>query len=160
MPFSKPVVLITEDAFEKALGDAQKYADKSERGGILVGLRRGKHVHIEHVTLPSKWDFSSRFSFTRSAEGHQPFATKQWATTNGTSDWVGEWHSHPEPIPKPSSIDLDSWRRITAFHGKPMVFLIFGFNSLWLGVMTPGNTRPKEYAMTEKGPLGLAFEPA
>ncbi len=50
-------------------------------------------------------------------------------------DYIGEWHTHPETEPTPSSIDKREWRKICHTKNEPMVFLIAGTrNVLWVGV--------------------------
>jgi integrative and conjugative element protein (TIGR02256 family) len=50
-------------------------------------------------------------------------------------DYVGEWHTHPEDVPAPSTIDLQEWSIVMKRNpGKPMIFLIVGRKEEWFGV--------------------------
>lgn len=105
-----------------------------EAGGILMGYRRGDHVHITEARFPSKDDVRSRFRFFRHANHHQSIALQRWEDTDRTLDYVGEWYTHPEDAPVPSHIDLKDWREIAVGRRCPMVFVIVGQRSNWIGV--------------------------
>lgn len=51
---------------------------KSEAGGILLGYRRDKHLHISHATGPQKGDKRTRFTFSRNDPHHQNYASAVW----------------------------------------------------------------------------------
>lgn len=109
-----------------------------EAGGILTGFRRGPHIQVAHLTTPLARDQRSRIFFHRVDPGHQAFAEKQWNETSQQSDYVGEWHTHPERIPAPSGVDLREWEIILRRSSKPMVFIIAGTDAIWVGVGTSG----------------------
>lgn len=154
---SSPVILIAREVLDRITADAARFAGKKERGGIFIGLRRGPHIEIADATLPMRWDFGSLVSFRRSARGHQAAALRRWRESEHTMDWVGEWHSHPEDAPRPSSIDLNSWRGIVRDRGAPMVFLIVGYSARWVGLSVPGKGAPILYYESETSPAGVAF---
>jgi integrative and conjugative element protein (TIGR02256 family) len=135
-PFETDAFVLIEPSALKTLNQfRQDTALKPESGGIILGYRRGPHLHIVEVTRPMPNDRQSRFSFDRAAQGHSEFALRRWRESNQVMDYLGEWHSHPEPLPAPSSIDLQGWRAILASRGKPMVFIIVGNDtSNWYGV--------------------------
>lgn len=153
------MILIAEDVLEKIASDAARYAGRSERGGIFIGLRRGPHIEIKEATLPMRWDIGSMFSFRRSSRGHQDVALRRWRDSSQTMDWVGEWHSHPQAIPTPSGIDLGSWETITAERSSPMVFVIVGYAGRWIGLTVPGSSEPIKYVEAEVSRAGVAFVP-
>lgn len=107
--------------------------EEPEAGGVLLGLRRGVHLHIVGFTPPQARDIRTRFSFHRSAHGHQELARRAWKESGGYVDYVGEWHTHPEAQPTPSVIDLQEWRLICAYPSQK-VFVIVGTVSTWVGV--------------------------
>ena len=154
-----PIILMANDVLERVTADAGRYAGRKERGGILLGLRRGPHLDIKEATLPMRWDRGSMFSFRRSSVGHQAVTLRRWKKSQHTVDWLGEWHSHPERIPSPSSVDLRSWREITRHRGAPMAFLIIGYEGLWLGLSLPGRAAPIRYVEVERSGAGSAFIP-
>ncbi|OYW23286.1 MAG: hypothetical protein B7Z20_00245 [Sphingobium sp. 32-64-5] len=154
---AEPIILVATDPFDRAKADAATYAGRTERGGILLGSRRGRHLHIEAATLPSRWDKATMFAFHRGTAGHQAAALRRWKTSRSTSDWLGEWHSHPERSPTPSKIDLECWNHIVQHHGKPMVFVIFGYQDIWVGLLSPGRSSPARYRPVEVSGAGVAY---
>ena len=111
--------------------DAMQY----EAGGILLGSYRGEHIEVVSASVPHPGDKRSRFGFTRNREGHQQLAERAWIESGKTITYVGEWHTHPESIPKPSVLDLESWAR--DLPKRDMVLLIQGIDDLFVGVHSP-----------------------
>jgi integrative and conjugative element protein (TIGR02256 family) len=105
-----------------------------ESAGVLLGYRRGDHIHIVQATLPGAQDVRSRFSFSRCDPSHQETATREWQASGKTKDYVGEWHTHPQSCPVPSTVDLSEWRELCAKRGEPLIFLILGTHDKWIGV--------------------------
>jgi hypothetical protein len=127
-------ILVDADALTTLQKYRQDSADKPEAGGILIGYRRDEHLHITYATEPSEEDIRSRYSFERVAKTHQSTATEQWNRSGGKTDYLGEWHSHPEVYPSPSRIDRSEWRLICQRRALPMVFIIIGMSgNFWLG---------------------------
>ncbi|WP_269139197.1 Mov34/MPN/PAD-1 family protein [Burkholderia pseudomultivorans] len=81
-------------------------------------------------------------SLRRLAHGHQKIALDLWKAERETMDYLGEWHTHPEAVPTPSSIDTGEWRKICAKKSDFMMFLILGTrNVLWVGAGRRGELR-------------------
>lgn len=97
-----------------------------EAGGLLLGLRRGPHIEIIRVTTPLQNDIRTRTSFHRRDLGHFQLADRLWMESQHTIGYVGEWHTHPEPLPIPSPIDTAEWRRVMRVEKRPTIFLIVG----------------------------------
>lgn len=113
----------------------QNDSRKPEAGGILLGYRRGSHLHVLEATPPLRGDRCLRHHFNRSAMPHQTIAMARWHRSGGTVDYLGEWHTHPEAHPHPSVIDLAAWREIHAARHEPMLFVIAGdTESDWYGI--------------------------
>ena len=135
-PFIPSARLLIDDAVvDLVMGNRQLKSTDTEAGGILLGLRRDDHLHVTGLTTPRPADKRSRTSFQRKDKFHQARALAAWRESGGVVDYIGEWHSHPERHPLPSSIDTREWKSICQFQRKPMVFLIAGtLAHLWLGV--------------------------
>jgi integrative and conjugative element protein (TIGR02256 family) len=103
-----------------------------EVGGILLGSVRGDYLHIVQATPPQAEDRFSLTRFWRSASGHQQIASRAWKASGETVTYLGEWHSHPERYPSPSSIDHGDWAKQLAKHRRDLVFLIQGKKGLYL----------------------------
>lgn len=135
-------VLIEEQVLQVLSGHRQLHRGAPESGGILLGYRRGSHLHVTEATVPLASDQASRTRFSRSAAPHQEAALARWRQSDGTIDYLGEWHTHPEHSPSPSTIDTDGWRRICSKRNTPMLFVIAGTKErLWIGLGTPTGLR-------------------
>lgn len=113
----------------------QREPNTPEAGGILLGYRRGVHLHIVSATVPQQGDRRARNRFHRCDPLHQVVAEDQWKSSGSTIDYLGEWHTHPERDPAPSLLDISEWRKICRTRQECMIFLIVGnFDKLWLGI--------------------------
>jgi integrative and conjugative element protein (TIGR02256 family) len=111
-----------------------------EAGGILIGSYRGAHMQIVECTTPPPRDRRSRVLFDRRDEGHQRMALERWRASSKTLTFVGEWHTHPESHPSPSSIDRQTWRRVAKKNkAGNTFFLIRGYDSWWAGLGNPNH---------------------
>lgn len=83
-----------------------------EAGGILLGrlIIDTNDIVIDYVTSPMNDDKRSRFGFFRAEQPHQSILFNKWESSFGTCNYLGEWHTHPEPVPKPSNRDIRSWQ--------------------------------------------------
>lgn len=99
-----------------------------EAGGLLLGLRRASNIEVKWLTVPQKSDMRKRFGFVREVIGHAATALLRWSETGFTADYIGEWHTHPEQYPTPSSTDISEWSRLEAARtdNRPLFFLIIG----------------------------------
>jgi len=96
-----------------------------EAGGVLLGYMRGPHFHILLATSPGLGDRRSRTSFHRSDKSHyQEFLSAR--KNDPLLAYLGDWHSHPEDTPTPSSLDQSEWRIIKKYVGRRCVCLIQG----------------------------------
>ncbi len=105
----------------------QNESKKAEAGGVLLGrfLIGNDDVIVDHITVPLTGDKRSRFQFFRSKHGHQKRISEAWAASDGTCNYLGEWHTHPEDDPHPSVQDLMSWKKKLKFDQFDSDFLIF-----------------------------------
>ncbi|MEP0548074.1 MAG: Mov34/MPN/PAD-1 family protein [Rhodothermales bacterium] len=113
--------------------------DAAEAGGVLLGryIAGTADVVVDAVTEPMAGDRRSRARFFRHRRGHQLAIKSAWSESGGTSAWLGEWHTHPEPDPSPSFIDRLDWRRKLTVdrYEEALFFLIAGTDRLraWEG---------------------------
>jgi hypothetical protein len=102
-----------------------------EAGGILLGrfIKDSLDIVVDVATEPSQGDITSRFSFFRSQKRTQTLVDQVWLQSNGTQNYLGEWHTHPERYPSPSRIDLKNWHRIVIkaqYEQDSLLFIIVG----------------------------------
>ena len=111
-----------------------------ESGGVILGrfIKVSKNIVVDKITTPMKGDHQTRFSFKRISPLPQEIITDEWHKSNGTSNYLGEWHTHPEDFPTPSSVDIKDWKRKLKqdiFSGRYLYFIIAGIKSIdmWEG---------------------------
>jgi integrative and conjugative element protein (TIGR02256 family) len=128
-------ILVEADLLARLAKYRQRALTAPESGGLLLGYRRGMHLHVIAATEPGPDDRSSRVSFRRSERGHRDKALAMWRESRGHIDYLGEWHTHPEQHPTPSGTDYRAWAELMSDRpGKPFVFIILGMTTnLWLG---------------------------
>ncbi|MHA7630202.1 Mov34/MPN/PAD-1 family protein [Corallococcus sp. M7] len=129
-----PEVLARLDSFR------QLEPFQTEAGGVLLGRRiQGcDDIVIDEVTTPMAGDSRARLRFHRAPSQHQSVIDARWAESQGTCHYLGEWHTHPEPDPTPSRVDVEGWgRRLKKdrFEGSSLFFLIVGMEqvAIWEG---------------------------
>jgi len=106
-----------------------KRTDK-EAGGIILGrmIQNSHDVIIDQITVPAVHDRRSRFSFFRS-RFIQTYINLKWHTSEHTQNYLGEWHTHPEPHPLPSGTDIKNWQEVlhkSVIDQEFLIFLIVG----------------------------------
>lgn len=131
---STPVVQMIERAAEGCAG-------LPENGGILLGSLRGPHLECTGFTTAGHDDERSYGQFVRKDAIHQQAAERAWLMSSHTVTFIGEWHTHPEGPPIPSSIDKKSWCKLAQSVRHPMLLLIAAPRA-WNGfVALPGAVR-------------------
>ncbi|WP_245467165.1 MULTISPECIES: Mov34/MPN/PAD-1 family protein [unclassified Mesorhizobium] len=78
---------------------------QAEAGGSLFARFSDREVIIEVATGPRKTDCRTRFTYHPDRKAEQREIDEMHP--KGLL-FVGTWHSHPEPVPTPSTIDLHS----------------------------------------------------
>ena len=99
---------------------------KDEAGGVLLGrfLIGNNDVVVDHITIPMPGDKRTRFGYFRS-KLHQKRISEAWVSSRGTCNYLGEWHTHPEDDPAPSSHDFANWENKLASDKFDSDFLFF-----------------------------------
>lgn len=128
------LILIEDDVLERLAAFRQQGGNAPEAGGILIGFRRGTHLHVAHATTPGPRDRRSRYEFQRLDPIHQRTAFEHWKRSRHTADYIGEWHTHPQARPSPSGIDRREWAEIMDERSAPMIFAILGLQDWWVGI--------------------------
>lgn len=125
---------------ENMLSYAQDSTEKYEAGGVILGrfIKDSNNIIIDVNTEPMKGDIRTRTRFKRGKKRHQEIIDKIWEESEGTCNYIGEWHTHPEENPSPSTTDIKSWIKILRndyFSSKYLYFIIIGTKSIgvWEG---------------------------
>ncbi|MFA1823708.1 Mov34/MPN/PAD-1 family protein [Xanthomonas campestris pv. campestris] len=111
-----------------------------EAGGLLLGTVHGVHLLINEATAPTKWDKRFRYLFERTPLGHASIALARWRASHGTVRYLGEWHTHPEDQPTPSSLDRSEWHRLAKERKdeRPLLAVIVGRKVLHVEMIPAG----------------------
>lgn len=141
-PFSDGQVLIECEVMKVLDIYRQHDSSDAEAGGLLLGFRRGSHLHVVTCTQPCPTDRRTRTTFKRGCSGHARIAYERWRESQERIDYLGEWHSHPEAQASPSGVDLREWRKLIRNRHDALIFLIVGIERDWYGVSIQSQIEP------------------
>lgn len=80
-----------------------------EAGGQLFMRFEGPKIVVVEATGPRRMDFRSRHAFRPNRRHEQREILDRYCRG---LHFVGDWHTHPEPIPKPSTQDEEGMREL------------------------------------------------
>jgi integrative and conjugative element protein (TIGR02256 family) len=131
--------ILIEDIVVKNMRSYQQ----SEKGlpeacGILMGEKRGinqEYLILKHISTPQPSDIRQPYYYRRQANGHQEILNHYHKLSNGAIQYMGEWHTHPQKIAKPSLTDYMAWlQTCNFFTNTVLVFYIVGNEQDWIGI--------------------------
>ena len=119
------------EPMSRMLSYQQDHGKKTEAGGVMLGrfILNSKNIIVDRVTVPMIGDKRTRTTFIRNEKAHQRIITSAWEKSEGTCNYLGEWHTHPERYPTPSSQDFKNWKEILTtriFSSLYLYFIIVG----------------------------------
>ena len=147
-------VIVNDKVAEVWHGHRQTVATATESFGVLMGTTSvdRRDIWIEAVTTPMPQDRRSRFSFALRDPGHQRTVCRRFASSDGRVIYLGTWHTHPEPMPTPSTIDLNDWVTcLRANRGRPLAFVLVGIEEVRVFVRSRGRFRPLQRKCNSDG---------
>jgi len=102
-------VLLPQSCAQKICDIARQYYP-NEIGSSLVGSYSsdGFDAHILDIAPLSSDSSSTRFSFYRGIDNLCLFFATLWRRFSGKRHYIGEWHSHPNGLPRPSVTDEET----------------------------------------------------
>lgn len=137
---NKGILKISFEAVLKMKSYSQNQNHNLEAGGVLIGrfIKDSKDIVVDKITAPMLNDKRTRNTFVRGVKMHQRVIDSEWVKSNGTLHYLGEWHTHPENYPTPSSIDLKNWKAILktyTYTSRYLYFVIVGIKEIriWEG---------------------------
>lgn len=137
----------------------QHAPDSTEAGGILlvrcIPNGAADDFIVDEVTIPGPDDVRSRFGFARRCPSHVLAINDAWRRSGGTRVALGEWHTHAEPRPRPSDVDMQSWRdALTGWRHEDfrLFFVIVGQESIHV---SEGHRNDRSIEPLEPVPNGL-----
>jgi len=125
------MVEFAEAALGHLLLHRQLCEEGPEAGGILLGrlIMGSPDIVVDQAVGPSPEDRRGRYFFFRARQPAQMIIDQAWNDSRQTLNYLGEWHTHPEDDPLPSTVDRRDWAQITAragFEQSSLLFVIVG----------------------------------
>ena len=97
---------------------------RHETGGALAGYKTGEDTWVICSLMhPSPKNKSGHTWLERDLAAAQEFASRVNRQSEGQLTYIGEWHTHPEKIPRPSSADTGMLSDILSGSKPPPLFL-------------------------------------
>ncbi len=103
--FGELEVEIAPEALSAMLARRQKSMFSREAGGQMFATLSASRWRIEAATGPRNGDRRGRFHFWPDRKAEQEEINKFYERG---LEFVGDWHTHPEDVPRPSGSDLTS----------------------------------------------------
>ena len=127
-------VAVCDEALAVLRDHEQHEINDTEAGGVLIGEQRDRGLTVTLSTPPQRTDRRSRYRFNRREAGHQQLVEIAWRQSGGQQSYIGEWHSHPEPVPTPSFPDRMGWAARSVCVRKALAVIIVGQEELYVGL--------------------------
>lgn len=139
-------VSLDEDVHRKFLWYKNEYHHRTESGGIIVGVLQpnDSRYFVTDITEPQRKDSCTKSRYKRAEIGHQTIMDTLWEQSNHKKTYLGEWHTHDQDIPTPSSVDLKNWIEISRRkqNSQWLFFVIVGKTQI--GVWTVDDNQVRE----------------
>lgn len=115
---------IKEEVIDALKSYAQR--DGDELCGVLTGIKVNEKTYRICKVSPPCVKSHSRCGCERDAEKANLFITEDYEASEQTRTYIGEWHTHPENAPIPSSVDYHSIENnfYSASHTAPFLIMI------------------------------------
>ncbi|CEO21886.1 MAG: Mov34/MPN/PAD-1 family protein [Paraclostridium sordellii] len=141
---NKTTTLAISEAVLEKLYQYKQTGNKYEAGGILLGRVTSDYTKYEIIEIsePCNKDKRSRFSFVRNKNKAQKIVNRAFKESSGIIQYMGEWHTHPEKYPTPSSIDIKLLNDCSKQRNIPKIIfmLILGYEGdLYVGCKETGH---------------------
>lgn len=134
-PYAGYEVRISNSAWNEILAWIQRssrlHSESVETGGLLFGERNDacKVIWVDEVLGPPPDSKGSADGFICGVEGIVEANNEKRTRTRGSVQFIGMWHTHPNSIPIPSEIDINSMHQLTSSTDPPtpnLLLLIVG----------------------------------
>ncbi|NJK96100.1 MAG: peptidase [Bacteroidales bacterium] len=111
---------------------------QNESGGIILGyVYEDNNIYISKISEPNSSDKASRYRFERDRKAAQIIVNSEFYKSEGKVIYLGEWHTHPEPIPSPSFTDIKMIKeqyKNNRINESFLILIIQGTTDLYLGL--------------------------
>lgn len=151
--------LIIEDSVLAHFSEYRQNGENStEAGGQLFGKIADGNVVVSHATGPNKRDGRSFALFVPKRSHEQGDINRLFKKG---FHYIGDWHTHPQRSPRPSSLDLKSISDtfIKSRHDlDSLVLVIVGTDGLWVSLHTANKYKRLKLVLSERNEGGVNGE--
>jgi len=130
-------IFITDSTLQVFESFNQVSTKNPESGGILLGQIIGNEIFVLKASIPNKFDRSGRFKFERNSEIAQILVNHEFINSGNKTIYLGEWHTHAEHYPSPSSIDkkmIKDQYNENILNEPFLLMVIKGFKDLFVSI--------------------------
>ncbi len=131
---------IVDDISLELHENKQTSAGDSESGGILLGSIYDDIVRVEAISTPSGSDVRGINYFQRDKAQAQRLINQAYEYSHGTTNYLGEWHTHYQEYPQPSQLDSSEIQKTFKNSILPLNYIIDiivgcgdNIGDLWIG---------------------------
>ncbi len=102
----------------------QSHQSAPESAGLLLGYQNSvtKNITISDYTVPQSNDIRARF-FCKIKDSYHFLSLRTKAIKQNF--YIGSWHTHPQTIPEPSSLDWCDWNDTLSKDKSGADFFVF-----------------------------------
>lgn len=115
-------VIFSVSALELFTSEIKRYKTV-ETGGVLLGYVKDDTIFVVKASDAGPNAVHDEVNFRADPDYIDMFIDIEYANSEGQLIYIGEWHTHPQIIPKPSIVDLQSLDEI-AVTTKNFAFLL------------------------------------
>ena len=83
-----------------------------ETGGLLLGWTSTSDIVITHTIGPGPGAEHQPTGFTPDRDWQYAQIDELYAESGRTLQYLGDWHTHPDGLPRPSALDVSLLRKI------------------------------------------------
>ena len=105
--YSDQIIILTDVVLATFDRYRQLMVDDLEAGGQLFARFDNNIIRVEHATEPRLTDHRSPLNFVPDRGAERREIRRRF---KDGLHYVGDWHTHPEPYPKPSTTDIQSFQ--------------------------------------------------
>jgi integrative and conjugative element protein (TIGR02256 family) len=133
------VIVLTDSVIASLQHFRQIEKRSNESGGIILGQIAGREVFLTRISIPNQFDSASRFSFDRNPKVAQVIIDFEHFNSQGKTNYLGEWHTHPESNASPSQRDrlmIKSQWDSNKLNQDFILSIILGLKKSFIGLYT------------------------
>jgi integrative and conjugative element protein (TIGR02256 family) len=140
-------VIYISDEILSVLDKYKQEKYQNESGGIILGLvHEDNSIYISKISEPNACDKSSRYGFERDKKTAQIIVDSEFYESDGKVIYLGEWHTHPEPNPFPSYVDIKMIKqqyKCNKINENFLILLIQGIENIYVAIYSDNKLMDK-----------------